>query len=311
MKNYIKSVAMIGFLSISQLAYPDSITDTYNTGDTLTATTLNNIKSAVNDNDARTTTLENSQTLQDTDIGNLNAGQQALQTNDSNQDTRLDALEAADLINRITALESAPKANIAATAPTVNDDVNSGVTIGSVWIDITEKEAYILVDNAAGAAVWKRVSNNYAIGDTGPAGGIVFYVSDNGLHGLEAAPVNLGLTGWGCQGTVTGASGTAVGTGAQNTSDILANCAESGIAADLASTYSISGESGWHLPSIGELKLLYFAAYVSGFDPSAIQTYWTSTENSLNSARVLDIRDGTERSVDKNGLHGVRPIRAF
>ena len=34
------------------LAYSGEITDTYTTGDTLTATTLNNIKSSVNDNDA-------------------------------------------------------------------------------------------------------------------------------------------------------------------------------------------------------------------------------------------------------------------
>ena len=31
----------------------------------------------------------------------------------------------------------------------------------------------------------------YAIGDIGPSGvGIVFYVTDNGLHGLEVAPVD-------------------------------------------------------------------------------------------------------------------------
>ena len=31
----------------------------------------------------------------------------------------------------------------------------------------------------------------YAIGDTGPSGvGIVFYITDGGLHGLEVAPVD-------------------------------------------------------------------------------------------------------------------------
>ena len=46
----------IGFLILSivlpQAVYPDQITDTYNTGDTLTADMLDNIKSAVNGNDA-------------------------------------------------------------------------------------------------------------------------------------------------------------------------------------------------------------------------------------------------------------------
>ena len=52
MKYFIRNVVIIGLFSISQLAYPGSITDIYNTGDTLTATTLDNIKSAVNDNDS-------------------------------------------------------------------------------------------------------------------------------------------------------------------------------------------------------------------------------------------------------------------
>lgn len=51
MKYFIKFVSIIGLLSFSQLAYSDSITDNYTTGDTLTAATLNNIKAAVNDND--------------------------------------------------------------------------------------------------------------------------------------------------------------------------------------------------------------------------------------------------------------------
>lgn len=58
MKCYIKIVSLIGLLTISQLVYPAPITDTYITGDTLTAGTLDNIKSAVNDNDARITAIE-------------------------------------------------------------------------------------------------------------------------------------------------------------------------------------------------------------------------------------------------------------
>ena len=40
----------------------------------------------------------------------------------------------------------------------------------------------------------------YAIGDIGPAGGWVFYVTDDGLHGLEAAPVDQANAAWGCHG---------------------------------------------------------------------------------------------------------------
>lgn len=58
MKNLTRIMIIIGLFSVSQLAYSESITDTYNTGDTLTASKLNIIKSAVNDNDVRITALE-------------------------------------------------------------------------------------------------------------------------------------------------------------------------------------------------------------------------------------------------------------
>ena len=83
----------------------------------------------------------------------------------------------------------------------------------------------------------------YHIGDKGPAGGIVFYLSDKtGLHGLEAAPTDIILGAqytWGCFNynngsyinTTVGITGTAVGTGAANTAAIIATCGSSGGAA--------------------------------------------------------------------------------
>ncbi len=72
-----------------------------------------------------------------------------------------------------------------------------------------------------------------AIGDTGPAGGIVFYIAGDCTHGLEAALVDQSSGAeWGCiDTTISGADGTIVGTGAQNTADIIAGCSELGIAA--------------------------------------------------------------------------------
>jgi hypothetical protein len=58
MKYLIRIMSLIGLFSISQFAYSASITDTYATGDTLTAETLNRIKSAVNNSDTRVNILE-------------------------------------------------------------------------------------------------------------------------------------------------------------------------------------------------------------------------------------------------------------
>jgi hypothetical protein len=53
MNNFMKMVSVIGLTTIAQSAYTAEITDDYNTGDTLTVTTLETIKNAVNDNDKR------------------------------------------------------------------------------------------------------------------------------------------------------------------------------------------------------------------------------------------------------------------
>ncbi len=48
----------------------------------------------------------------------------------------------------------------------------------------------------------------YTIGDEGPAEGVVFYITDGGLHGLEAVTIPSRWGSWGCNGTsVSGADG--------------------------------------------------------------------------------------------------------
>ena len=61
--------------------------------------------------------------------------------------------------------------NFAATAaPTVNDDNVAGYSVGSLWVDTTNDEAYIAVDVSTGAAVWQEISTeselNTHIADT-------------------------------------------------------------------------------------------------------------------------------------------------
>ena len=148
-------------------------------------------------------------------------------------------------------------------------------------------------------------------GPIGPAGGIVFYTTDGGLTGLEAAPVDQsGGTSWGCRDTdIDGADGTAIGTGAQNTADILAGCSDPGIAARLADDYELNGFSDWYLPSKDELNELYLQKDdVGNFTSNG---YWSSSEQFSVGAWFQDFNDGSVHILDRNGPTGVRAIRAF
>ena len=154
----------------------------------------------------------------------------------------------------------------------------------------------------------------YAIGDTGPAGGIVFYITDGGLHGLEAAPSDQSTAAeWGCYGIdISGADRTAVGTGAQNTADILARCSTAGIAADLADTYTLNGYDDWFLPSMDELNLLYQQKTVVGGFADGV--YWSSSEFSDFADGVAwnqNFINGDQRNDLKYRTLYVRAVRAF
>jgi hypothetical protein len=160
------------------------------------------------------------------------------------------------------------------------------------------------------------LEKTYVIGDTGPAGGIVFYITELGHYGLEAAPADQSVpfnpgAAWGCFGTdITGADGTAIGTGAQNTADILADCVDLGIAARLADDFTLNGYNDWFLPSKDELNELYInSAVVGGF---ASNFYWGSSEVNANDAWGQFFGFGVQANGFKfNTSYGVRAVRAF
>ncbi len=150
----------------------------------------------------------------------------------------------------------------------------------------------------------------YAIGEDGPAGGKVFYITDGGLHGLEAAPVDQASGAWGCYGTtISGADGTAVGTGAQNTADILAGCSDAGTVAEIADAYTLGGYNDWFLPSKDELNELYLQKdVVGGF---ASDFYWSSSESNSYRAWTQVFTNGDQYDVNKGSALRVRAVRAF
>jgi hypothetical protein len=152
----------------------------------------------------------------------------------------------------------------------------------------------------------------YHIGDNGPAGGVIFYVTDGtGLHGLEVAPVDQSsFAVWGCYGfSISGAYGTAVGTGAANTAAIVARCPEPYTAAKIADAYALNGYTDWYLPSKNELNLLYQQKIVVGGFASS--SYWSSSEFDSENAWVQLFGKLFQSFSGKYSPLPVRAVRAF
>jgi DUF1680 family protein len=172
-------------------------------------------------------------------------------------------------------------------------------------------------------SVWLSTSG-YEIGDTGPAGGVIFFDNPNaardGWRYLEAMPFDQSLGAkWGCfRRSIDGARGTAIGAGRQNTADMVAACTDAETAARLCADVSFNGVTGWFLPSREELLLMYRnlkAAGLGGFlDGGAPDnaSYWTSSQDTADMSTHIDFADaGRVHSDDKDFPRRVRAIRAI
>ena len=151
-------------------------------------------------------------------------------------------------------------------------------------------------------------------------GGVIFYIDETGKSGLVCAVTDQGTGEWGCQGTgITGADGTAIGTGAQNTLDILAGCATDGTAADLCTSLTLDTYNDWFLPGKDALDLIYqnrltinTTATANGGNNLQTYYYWSSSEISNTQAWAQDFSDGSQLEGDKgfSSAH-TRAVRIF
>jgi Beta-L-arabinofuranosidase, GH127 len=183
---------------------------------------------------------------------------------------------------------------------------------------------YLWSNRGAGEMTVWLSTKEYALGDIGPAGGWIFYENPHyateGWRYLEAAPFDQsGGAKWGCFRTaIPGARGSVVGTGNQNTTDMLAGCTEPGDAASLCAALSVNGVRGWYLPSREELGLMYRnlkAAGLGDFRDGGLTenfNYWTSTQSTADMAAHIDFADfGRNHSDDKDFPRRVRAIRTI
>jgi len=161
----------------------------------------------------------------------------------------------------------------------------------------------------------KQFKTLHAIGDNFE-GGIIFYLEQGSQHGLICSDSDISLV-WGCQTEIPGADGTAIGTGYQNTLDIVANniCGTMyPLGAITVYNLSHNGYSDWFMPSRDEMALMYTNLKVNGIGNFLDAEYWTSSEYSERYAWYIIMTNGTPAAVDfesKNTARYVRPVRAF
>ena len=170
----------------------------------------------------------------------------------------------------------------------------------------------------------------YAIGDTGPAGGLIFYIDEADAFSwtyLEVAPASTEWTSnvWGGhETTVTGADGTAIGTGAQNTIDIVTQfggqepyASKTDYAAKLCSDLESGGYDDWFLPSKDELDAIWDNLVDDGTGSNngvggfANGSYWSSSEGSSRYAWGQYFDNGHQYFSNKTLTKRVRAVRAF
>lgn len=161
-------------------------------------------------------------------------------------------------------------------------------------------------------------STIYAICDTRPSGvGIVFYITNGGLHGLESAPSDQSTSqSWSnVESFVNGSSAlpSGIGTGSANTDAIIAQLGHSASAAKVCRDYAGGSLTDWFLPSKDELNELYSKKdIVGGFENTA--NYWSSSEFGINgdlNAYGQLFSNGSQGGLYKGDSYRVRAIRAF
>ena len=166
-------------------------------------------------------------------------------------------------------------------------------------------------------------NTNPSIGDF-YQGGVIFYLDGNGnglICDVSDVANSLNQAIWGCDGDSIGVQDEAIGAGFSNTTKIVNECNDIGIAAEICYNLTKSGYSDWYLPSAEELIEIYINRDIinttstsNGGSALADERYWSSTEDVIPSeyAIVVEFYDeGDTKGVGKYRSFNVRAIRSF
>ena len=251
---------------------------------------------------------------------------------------------------KVSSLTRGQVMRLSAIAETNSSGVKTWSKTGSCTLSPTSKPTTLTMGTGGsctltlGIARWGKYPaktstkgirlQSYRVGQVGPGGGIIFYVDltrPAGSQYFEAACAGwvTGTCGggdlrdptaaWGCYGTpISGADGTAIGTGEQNTADIVAGC-YAAYPAIFADALVLGGRSDWFLPSKDELNQMYIQRTAIGAYLYGGFTSSSESGDAYNSEWYYQwwqsFYDGSQNYYSSGGnkksQFQFRPIRSF
>jgi len=189
------------------------------------------------------------------------------------------------------------------------------VAHGGTGLNTSGLDGQVLSTASDGSLQWVSLTSSTTTHRIGErfGGGIVFYVYDNGKHGLIAATSDqASFVRWG-NITAVNAIRDGINAGMANTERIILVQGSAGdYAAQIAANYQGGGFGDWYLPSKYELNLLFQKKAFVGLFPGF--GYWSSNESGNSNAWGQDFSDiwGTQFYTNRTQKHSsVRAIRAF
>ena len=159
----------------------------------------------------------------------------------------------------------------------------------------------------------------YKIGDTGPAGGLIFYDKGNNSGGwryLEAAPVEAEFQAqWSVRWTPVENTQETIGSGRRNTQLIVEKFKQTSgewdTAAQKCADLEFGGFKDWFIPSKAELDQMYGNLKRKNFGDFKNEWYWTSSNQNQNFPHIQNFGDGRMSWHVSGNRNYVRPIRQF
>ena len=184
------------------------------------------------------------------------------------------------------------------------------------------------------AAQTRQPAPVYKIGDTGPAGGLIFYDKGNSIGGwqyLEAAPADIGPSPFLTENPdsfpkhlkdlwdrTDGENGRGIGKGKYNNEYIMEIAQARGgfnWAVRLCDNFELNGFSDWFLPSRDELNFAYGNLYMRGLGNFRPEQYWSSSTwtDTWGSYRAwyINFSDGKHDTQNAGQQRRARPVRQF